>query len=307
MPSFALDGKTVFVTGGTGTIGNRVVRELLRQGASVIVYSRDQNKQFVMNYDLSSARVEYKNGDVCDYELVRRSMVGADYVVHCAASKHVPLCERNVDSAIKVNINGTANVLRACAHNNISKFLLLSTDKSVYPRSVMGNTKFLAERLTLDYSTSVNASIVRLGNVFGSNGSVVPTFLDRIKFKLPLIVNSYHALRYFLTIKDAGEFIVNRLIDMKTGEIYVKKMKMMGIIDLAKAIVPANNYPIVKGKLTPGEVEVEHLMTEEECKFSHDNHEYWAINNEPSEVGYKGGTAEFFKHEEIVEMLKDIK
>ncbi len=306
MPSFALDGKIVFVTGGTGTIGGQVVRELLTQGASVIVYSRDQNKQFKMHHDLSSARVTYKNGDVCDYKLLKRSMIGADYVIHCAASKHVPLCEQNVDSSIKVNVNGTRNVLEACVKNNINKFLLLSTDKSVNPTSVMGATKFLAERLTLDFSTSLNAAVVRLGNVFASNGSVVPTFADRIKNSLPLIVTDKNANRFFITKKDVAKFIVDRLIDMETGNIYVKKMKQLNIYQLAQCMGGVG-YPITFTSLTSGEKIDEKLYSREESYKIKDCVDYLTITQEQSNLYNDNFSHSTYNNSEIIEMLKETK
>lgn len=306
MHSFALDGKIVFVTGGTGTIGGRVVRELLTRGASVIVYSRDQNKQFRLDHDLASTRITYKNGDVCDYELLDRSMRGADYVVHCAASKHVPLCETNVDSSIKVNVNGTRNVLQACVTNNIARFLLLSTDKAVDPTSVMGATKFLAERLTLDFSTAINASVVRLGNVFASSGSVVPTFADRIKHGLPLIVTDKNANRFFITQKDIANFIVDRLIDMTTGKVYVKKMKQLNIYQLAECMGGVG-YPINLTSLTSGEKLDEKLYSHQEASRIKDHGDYISINGESTSLYDDNFTSGTYTNSEIIEMLKDIK
>lgn len=305
MSSFALDGKTVFVTGGTGTIGGQVVRELLSQGSRVIVYSRDQNKQFKMAYDISSKRVTYKNGDICDYELLKRSMSGSDYVIHCAASKHVPLCEENVDSAIKVNVNGTRNVLEACVHNGVQRFILLSTDKAVDPVSVMGATKFLAERLTLDFSTALCASVVRLGNIFASNGSVVPTFRDRIKDKLKLVVTSTDAVRFFLTQKDAASFIVERMKETTTGRIYLKKMKRINIYSLAE-IMGGPGYPIEVTYLGGGEKIDEALYAYSEFKTMQDHGGYLEIHSEtPGPHPTELFRDEFYTRQEIIEMLKD--
>lgn len=300
-----LDNKRVFVTGGTGTIGSQVVRRLLEEGAYVTVYSRDQNKQFKMNYDLESKRVKFVNGDILDYNILSRSMVGSQYVIHCAASKHVPLCENNVDSAIKNNIEGTRNVLIAALHNKIKRYLQLSTDKAVVPTSVMGATKFLAERLALEFNQLFPCSIVRLGNVFASNGSVVPTFKDRIKHNLPVIVNNPNAVRYFISQKDCGEFIVNRLMDMKGGEIFIKKMKVMTIQKLAECMVPNVGYPINTGTLTPGEKIKEALVTPDEAKGAFDRGDYIVLNS--GEKNQCDPRVEFFTDDEIYQMLKEIK
>jgi FlaA1/EpsC-like NDP-sugar epimerase len=299
-----LDGKTVFVTGGTGTIGGQVVHRLLEECAKVVIFSRDQNKQFKMNYDIASKRATYLNGDILDYDLLSRSMRGCSLVVHCAASKHVPLCESNVDSAIKNNVEGTRHVLKACRENGISKFLHLSTDKAVNPSSVMGATKFLAERLVLEFGKHFPCSIVRLGNVFASNGSVVPTFLDRIKHGLPIVITDPGAVRYFISQKECGEFIVNRLCDMNGGEIFIKKMKVMTIQKLAECMT-SPGYPITYTKLTSGEKLKESLVTCEEATKAFDAGDYIILNSDKKNVC--DPRVEFFTDPEIFKLLKELK
>jgi FlaA1/EpsC-like NDP-sugar epimerase len=299
-----LDGKRVFVTGGTGTIGSQVVHRLLEECAKVVIYSRDQNKQFKMNYDIASNRVTYINGDIQDLDLLVRSMQGCHYVVHCAASKHVPLCETNADSAIKNNIEGTRNVLKASVFNNIHKFLQLSTDKAVNPTSVMGATKFLAERLVLEFNKTLPCAIVRLGNVFASNGSVVPTFLDKIKHGLPIVVTNPNAVRYFISQKECGQFIVDRLCDMKGGEIYIKKMKVMTIQKLAECMTQPG-YTITYTKLSQGEKLKENLVTQDESSRSYDSGDYIIINGDKK--NQCDPKVEFFNDDEIYKMLKELK
>jgi FlaA1/EpsC-like NDP-sugar epimerase len=299
-----LDNKKVFVTGGTGTIGGQVVHRLLEEGAYVTIYSRDQNKQFKMDYDIASKRVKYVNGDICDPDLLTRSMRGQDIVIHCAASKHVPLCELNVDSAIKNNIEGTRNVLLACVCNDIKKMIHLSTDKAVNPTSVMGATKFLAERLVLEFNGIFPCSIVRLGNVFASNGSVVPTFLDRIKHGFPINVTDPNATRYFITQRQCGEFIVDRLCDMQGGEIFIKKMKVMTIKKLAECMIPIG-HTITYSKLTPGEKIKESLVTQEETARAFDAGSYIVLNGH--QVNQCDSKVEFFEDDEIHKMLKEMK
>lgn len=303
MSSTYLANKKVFVTGGTGTIGSQVVKELLADGAFVTVFSRDQNKQFKMTYDFCNPNLAFVNGDICDKELITRKMEGAEFVVHCAAAKHVPICEKNPDSASKVNIDGTRNVLESCLENGVKRFLLLSTDKSVYPTSVMGCTKFLAERLAIEFNRNFPCSVVRLGNVFGSNGSVVPTWLDRIKEGKPLRVNGKMCLRYFLTVKQAGRFIVDRLRDMEGGEIFIKKMKVLNIYDLAEAIKPEPNYPIEVCELTSGEKTKECLVTQDEASTAYDAGGFVIVNGK--EKNACSHEVKFFTHEEIKDMLKE--
>lgn len=302
MLSQNLSGKNVFVTGGTGTIGYQVVRELLSEGAYVTVYSRNQNSQFKMAYEISSPRVTYINGDICDYELLERSMRGSVYVIHCAASKHLGLCEKNVESAVNINVNGTRNVLRASVKNGVSRFLLLSTDKSVNPTSVMGASKFMAERITLEYSKSISASVVRLGNVFASSGSVVPLFRDQIKNNLPLTVHDSRTNRFFITKKEIGEFIVARLRDMSGGEVFIKKMRVMSIRDLAECIAPIG-HDIRYKELPEGEKVEEHLFTSDEASRVIDLGEYIKITEDKQMVKFNLET-ESYTREEIHTMLR---
>jgi FlaA1/EpsC-like NDP-sugar epimerase len=299
-----LDNKEILVTGGTGTIGSQVVRRLLEEGARVTIFSRDQNKQFKLDHELASKRVTYVNGDVCDLPLLTRAMKGCEMVVHCAASKHVPLCETNADSAIKNNVEGTRNVLRACAQHGVKKMIHLSTDKCVNPTSVMGATKFLAERLVLEFDKIFPAAIVRLGNIFASNGSVVPTFADRIKNGLPLIVTNANAVRYFMTQKECGQFIVDRLVDMKGGEVFIKKMKVMTIQQLAENMTEPG-YMITYTNLTPGEKLKESLLTQDETAKAFDAGGYIVLNS--GKTGLCDHRVEFFSDTEIQAMLKECK
>lgn len=304
----SLDNKKVFVTGGTGTIGSQVVNQLLSQGALVTVYSRDQNKQFEMHYALGSNRVHFVNGCIEDKDILYRAMREHDYVIHAAASKHVPGCEKNVDSAIKINVEGTRNVLEMARHAKIKKVLFVSTDKAVYPTSVMGATKFLAERLVLEFNPTLCASVVRLGNVFGSQGSVIPTLYGQIERRLPLILNDPDAVRYFISQKNAGEFVVNRLIEMKGKEVFVPKMKKMMINDIVEAIKPSPDYPVSVRQLGWGEKLDEELFMAFELKSVHALPDYFMINGkEPNEPYYpEFHKPAFYTRTEIKKMLKEI-
>jgi len=299
----SLDNKSVLVTGGTGSIGSQVVRELLHEGANVIVFSRDQNKIHRMHQDVASARVHYVNGDIQDLEMLFRAMRLAEYVIHCAANKHLPICEKSPDMAYRVNVEGSRNVLVAAARFGVKGAILLSTDKAVNPASVMGCTKFLAERIFLEFNGIIPTSVVRLGNVFGSSGSVVPTFQDRIKNKLPLIVNDPEAVRYFITKREAASFIVDRLKNMKGGEIFVKKMKRTTISSLAEAVAPVG-YPIQIKSPLAGEKKGEDLITISESRRMDDGGDHIIISGEERVVHSMNVDLGEFTSSELSTMLK---
>jgi UDP-N-acetylglucosamine 4,6-dehydratase/5-epimerase len=307
MSSSSLDNKIVLVTGGTGSVGNLVVRELLQRGASVVVYSRDQNKQHKMKYDVASRRVVYKQGDICDPQILSRAMKGVEMVIHCAAAKHVPLCETNPDSAIKTNVEGTRNVLVAALQRGVKKCLMLSTDKAVNPSSVMGATKLLAERLFLEFSECMPSAIVRLGNVFASSGSVVPMFQARIKDKLPLIVNDPSAERFFISQKEAARFIVESLENMQGGEVFVKKMKLANIMELAKVVSPAVDYPIRIGQPSQGEKTLEHLFTQQERWMMEEKQGHFVIDRKPRTAPIPEYKPDYLTTQELQQMLKGAK
>lgn len=304
-----IDNKVILVTGGTGSIGHQVTRSLLQRGAKVIVYSRDQNKQYYMNNEIASKRVIYRNGDICDTQILFRTMKDVDAVIHCAALKHLPICETNPDNAIKVNIEGTRNVLVAALQRGVKKCLILSTDKAVYPTSVMGVTKLLAERLCLEFNGHLSCAIVRLGNVFASSGSVVPTFQDRIKNNLPININDPEAMRYFITKKEAGEFIVESLISMSGGEIFIKKMKYLKILQLAEIMRPTVEYPITISEALPGEKRLESLFTSEEEKSLENLKDSYVLY--PSRKTFNGYSTidepQQFTNQEVSDMLKGVK
>jgi len=284
-----------------------VVKNLLTEGAYVTIYSRDQNKQFKMNDEFSSKRITYINGDICDWANLHRSMAKHTIAVHCAASKHVPLCEKNVYSAVFVNVIGTQQVLEGAFLHKYEKVLLLSTDKAVDPVSVMGCTKFLAERLALEYNRVIPVSIVRLGNVFASNGSVVPTFMSRINQGLPLVVKNEKSVRYFITKLEVGEFIVKSLKEMNGNEIFIKNMKVMEIMKLAKAMCPVGHELKVE-ELTRGEKIKERLLTQEEAQRVVSKDGYYVIGKDKrkDDQKFESLKVEFYTDEEIKGMLKAI-
>jgi UDP-glucose 4-epimerase len=266
-------GKTVLVTGGTGSFGHQIIRELLALDAARIhVYSRDEKKQ----YDMAMSYRRHRNllfniGDVRDLERTRDAMRGVDIVFNAAALKQVPNCEYAPFEAVATNVIGANNVRRAAIEAGVSTVVSISTDKAVKPVNVMGMTKALQERIMLDPSYSGGATrfvCVRYGNVLGSRGSVVPLFFDTIKKGLPLPITHPDMTRFQLTLKEAVRLVLWATVKGESGDLWVQKMPAARIPDLGLALAHGltgrKDYPLAVIGLRPGEKMHEVLVSEEE-------------------------------------------
>ena len=267
--------KTILVTGGTGSIGSEIVRQLLAsEAAQIRVYSRDEHKQHELKQELGTdSRLRYLLGDVRDKDRLEYAMHGVNIVFHAAALKHVPFCEYNPFEAVKTNITGTQNVIDAALKHNIEKVVAVSTDKAVNPKSVLGATKLMMERLI----TAANAmagvhrtrfASVRFGNVINSRGSVVHLWRKQIESGGPVTVTDKRAVRFFMEIEEAARLIFDAYRLMKGGEIFVLKMKRRGIVDFANDTIRAHaqgkKIPLAFIGLRPGEKLDEALLTHNE-------------------------------------------
>jgi len=271
--------KTILVTGGTGSIGSEIVRQLLAsEAAQIRIYSRDEHKQHELKQELGTdSRLRYLLGDVRDKDRLEYAMHGVHVVFHAAALKHVPFCEYNPFEAVKTNITGTQNVIDAALKYNIEKVVAVSTDKAVNPKSVLGATKLMMERLI----TAANAmagthrtrfSCVRFGNVINSRGSVVHLWRKQIEQGGPVTVTDKRAVRFFMEIEEAAHLIFDACRLMKGGEIFVLKMKRRGIVEFAKQTIRAHGngeeVPITFIGLRPGEKLDEALLTHNELSHT---------------------------------------
>lgn len=255
----AFQNKTILITGGTGTIGSALCRLLLQyEPRQIRIYSRDDTKQFKLSQELSDyTNVRYLIGNIRDKERLNRATKGIDYIFHVAALKHVEICEYNPFEATKTNVVGTENVIDAAITNNVDKFLLVSTDKATNPTNTMGVTKLLAERLVVSANihkgdVETKFSVVRFGNVFGSRGSVIPLFIDQIRKGKQITVTNPSMTRFYMTIKEAAEFVIESLAQSIGGEIFIKKMPAVKTGDLADCIIDAvtEKYGIDKNEVT---------------------------------------------------------
>jgi UDP-N-acetylglucosamine 4,6-dehydratase len=319
-----LKGKRILVTGGTGSFGHQIVRELFKcEPAAISVYSRDEKKQF----DMANAYSEYKNlffdiGDVRDPDRTHDAMRGIDIVFNAAALKQVPNCEYAPYEAVKTNIIGANNVRRAAIDNGVEIVVSVSTDKAVKPVNVMGMTKAVQERVLLDPSYrggKTKFTCVRYGNVLGSRGSVVPFFCERIQKGLPLPITNPAMTRFQLTLAESVKLVLWATVEGKCGDLWVRKMPAANIVDLAKAlsygITGREDYPIEVVGTRPGEKIHEVLVSEEEMWRAHELEEYfhipgWATpesEHGPKKAGaheYSSDITHQMSIEEILDMLK---
>ena len=240
------NGKSVFITGGTGSFGRLFVETILDryQPKSIIVYSRDELKQYEMSQDLSNDAISYVIGDVRDKERLIETMSGVDYVVHAAAIKQVPASEYNPMECIKTNIHGSENVIRAALINNVKQVIALSTDKAANPINLYGATKLAADKLMVAANNIVGShetrfAVVRYGNVMGSRGSVVPFFENCIKDNWTYLpITDLRMTRFWITLPQGIDFVLQGFRRMQGGEIFVPKIPSVRITDLATAMAP---------------------------------------------------------------------
>lgn len=267
------DGKTILITGGTGSFGKEFVRAVLRDytPSKVIVFSRDELRQSEMAHEhpcVKGSPMRYFIGNVRDRQRLHQAMQNVDYVIHAAAMKQVPACEYNPFEAVLTNVMGTVNVMHAALHEGVEKVLFLSSDKSVNPINLYGATKMCAERLFIRGNvyagdTGTGFSCVRYGNVVGSRGSVVPLFLKQRETGV-LTITDRRMTRFWMTLEQAVQFVIFALAEMRGGEIFVPRLPSMYIVDLAGAIAPEARHEIVG--IRPGEKLHEILISEGDAR-----------------------------------------
>jgi UDP-N-acetylglucosamine 4,6-dehydratase (inverting) len=274
---------TILITGGTGSFGNKFVPMTLEKynPKQVIIYSRDEMKQWDMaSKFIGDNRVKFVIGDVRDQERLNNCMAGVDYVVHAAATKIVPTAEYNPFECIKTNINGAVNVIEACRINKVKGVVALSTDKASNPINLYGATKLASDKLFVaannpDISTDTIYSVVRYGNVMGSRGSVIPFFINLKKNGKKLTITDERMTRFMISLEQGVELVWHAFEDMVGGEIYVKKIPSMNIMDIAKVIDPNNDFITVG--IRPGEKMHEQMIGIEDAPHVYEYEGYYKI------------------------------
>ena len=251
--------KNILITGGTGSFGKKFTQMILKRYKpnKIIIFSRDELKQYEMSQDYNDKCMRYFIGDVRDANRLKKAMNDVDYVIHAAALKHVPIAEYNPMECIKTNIDGAQNVIDAAIDNRVKKVIALSTDKAANPVNLYGATKLVSDKLfvaanNLVGKRDISFSVVRYGNVLGSRGSVVPYFEKLIKNGAKALpITDEKMTRFMITLEQGVDFVLKNFERMKGGEIFVPKIPSMKIVDLASAMAP--NLPLDIVGIRPGE------------------------------------------------------
>lgn len=324
-----LNNKSILVTGGTGSFGHHFVDYVLAnyKPKKIIIYSRDEYKQFIMDNDYKEHRdiLRYFIGDVRDEARLRMAMKGVDYVIHAAALKQVPACEYNPNEAIKTNVNGAMNVINAALEAGVKKVVALSTDKAVNPINLYGGTKLVSDKLFTAANSYSGAdgtkfAVVRYGNVAGSRGSVIPFFqniIDNGGNKLP--ITDYRMTRFWISLEEGVKLVIKALEEARGGETFISKIPSFKITDLAQAMLPGCEMPEVG--IREGEKLHEIMVTREDSMHTYEyekhyivypNYNWWGNKDlipggklVASEFEYSSGTnTQWLSVEDIKKLLK---
>jgi UDP-N-acetylglucosamine 4,6-dehydratase len=327
-----LDGKSILVTGGTGSFGQAFVGRVLesQKPSRLIIFSRDETKQWEMAAKLRPDEhpcLRYFIGDVRDADRLEMAMKGVDYVVHAAALKFVPTAEYNPFECIRTNIQGTENVIKAAIRAGVKKVIGVSTDKAVSPANLYGATKHCAEKLliaanNLSGAKGARFAVVRYGNVVGSRGSVVPLFarlLNEGAKELP--ITDERMTRFWIKLEDGVALVLTSLEMMTGGEIFVPKLAATRVVDVARVMAP--HLPVKNIGIRPGEKIHEHLLSTEEARLTYDGgdryvvqpalqfwHETAANGPHPKAVGedfvYSSETTELMSLDALRELIASV-
>ncbi len=327
-----LNGKTILITGGTGSFGNNFIRMALDRyrPKKLIVYSRDEFKQWQMAERLKEHReiLRFFIGDVRDEARLRRAMNGVDYVIHAAAMKQIPACEYNPIEAVQTNINGAVNVVNAALDAGVRKVVALSTDKAVGPINLYGGTKMVSDKLFIAANAYSGLdgtifSVVRYGNVAGSRGSVIPFFrelLERGETRLP--ITDHRMTRFWISLDQGVALVLKALAEAKGGETFISKIPSFKVTDLAQAMCPGCEMPEIG--IRAGEKLHEIMVTKEDAPntLEYDDHfiiypqihwesqeKYPRFSGKPLPAGFEyssGTNDQWLSEEEIKNRLRDV-
>jgi UDP-N-acetylglucosamine 4,6-dehydratase (inverting) len=280
-----LQNKSILITGGTGSLGKALTKHILENNADIrklIIFSRDEQKQFQMAQEYPSSKypqIRFFIGDIRDKERVKRAFKDVDYVIHAAAMKHVPIAEYNPEECVKTNIDGARNVIDACLETNVERVVALSTDKACAPINLYGATKLASDKLFVAANNikgwnPIRFSVVRYGNVMGSNGSVLPFFINKKKEGF-LPITDPDMTRFNISLQGGVDMVMHALFNAWGGEIFIPKIPSYRILDVAKAIAPECEHKVVG--IRPGEKVHEEMITPSDSFYTYDLGKYYTI------------------------------
>ena len=327
------NGKNILITGGTGSFGKKYTKIILKKykPKKIIIYSRDELKQYEMGQEFTDPCMRYFIGDVRDGARLKEAMHEVDFVIHAAALKHVPVAEYNPMECIKTNINGAQNVIEAALANNVEKVIALSTDKAANPINLYGATKLASDKLFVAANNMVGSrqtrfSVVRYGNVTGSRGSVIPFFkklIDEGATELP--ITDEKMTRFLITLEDGVNFVLKNFERMYGGEIFIPKIPSMYMTELAKAMAPDLPHKIIG--IRPGEKLHEIMCPSDDSHLTLEFDDHFVIKptiqfafsadftenrlgekGVPVEQGFEynsGNNTKWLTHKELLEMAKE--
>ena len=293
-----LNSKNFLITGGTGSFGTTLCNHLLKRNVkNVRIFSRDENKQYQMRKNIKDSRVNFCIGDIRDYDSILNACYQVDYVFHAAALKQVPSCEFYPMEAVKTNIIGTENLLKAATNSNLEKVVLLSTDKAVYPINAMGLSKAMMEKLMLSKNLINDMNTIfcatRYGNVMCSRGSVIPLFVSQIKNNIPITITDPQMTRYLMSLDESVDLVMHAFNNGSQGDIFVQKSPACTLLDLVTALKNIFNYKkenIIIGT-RHGEKLYESLLSREEMARVEDNGKFFRLPSDNRSLNYD----KFFK------------
>ncbi|MFK2823630.1 UDP-N-acetylglucosamine 4,6-dehydratase (inverting) [Arcobacter sp. YIC-80] len=277
------DNKVILITGGTGSFGKKYTKLLLQKykPKKIIIYSRDELKQYEMAQEYSQACMRYFIGDIRDADRLKKAMKDVDFVIHAAALKHVPIAEYNPMECIKTNINGAQNVIDAAIECKVSKIIALSTDKAANPVNLYGATKLASDKLFVAANNLVGEqdtkfSVVRYGNVVCSRGSVIPFFQKLInEGAKELPITDEKMTRFLITLEDGVNFVLKNFERMQGGEIFVPKIPSIKIVDLARALAPELPHKVIG--IRPGEKLHEIMCPADDSHLTYEFEDHYVI------------------------------
>lgn len=277
--------KTILITGGTGSLGKALTKHILSEHSEVkklIIFSRDEQKQFQMAQEFPESeypQIRYFIGDVRDYERLKRAFQQVDFVIHAAAMKHVHIAEYNPEECIKTNVDGAQNVINACLATNVQRVVALSTDKACAPINLYGATKLTSDKLFIAANNikgwnPIRFSVVRYGNVMGSNGSVIPFFINKKPTGI-LPITDPNMTRFNISLQGGVDMVMHALEHALGGELFVPKIPSYRIMDVAEAVGPECKKPIIG--IRPGEKVHEEMITSSDSYNTYDLGKYYVI------------------------------